>query len=387
MTSLGSFPINTVVQGDCIEHLKALPDNSADLIFADPPYNLQLSGDLYRPNQTKVDGVDDAWDKFDSVTAYDQFTEAWLRECLRVLKPTGSFWVIGTYHNIYRVGAIMQNLGFWFLNDVVWVKTNPMPNFKGTRFNNAHETLIWASKSKASRYTFHYHSMKTMNDDLQMRSDWLIPICQGEERIRVNGEKAHSTQKPAELLYRIIISTSNPGDLVLDPFMGSGTTGAVAKRLGRRFLGFEREPFYVSVATERIAKVKPLEAPLLEYRTEKKKPRVPFGNLIEKGYVRIGEPLYSRDRKVQALVQADASLVWNEECGSIHRISALALGKENNNGWSYWYVGREGRLQSIDELRHEYESKYLKRPKEYSTELDFSSQVVKEPEPSFLGDE
>jgi DNA modification methylase len=279
--------INTIVSGNCIDNLKLLPDNSVDLIFADPPYNLQLNGELYRPNQTKVDAVNDHWDKFDSMESYDIFTKDWLTECHRVLKNTGSIWVIGTYHNIFRVGAIMQNLNFWLLNDIIWVKTNPMPNFKGTRFNNAHETLIWATKSKTSSYTFHYHSLKTMNDDLQMRSDWLIPICSGEERIKINGQKAHSTQKPAELLYRIILSTSNVGDLVIDPFFGSGTTGAVAKRLGRNFIGFEREPFYIQVATERIAKTIPLANNLLEYKVEKRKPKVPFGNLIEKGLVKM----------------------------------------------------------------------------------------------------
>lgn len=251
---LGTLEVNKIHLGDCVELLKKLPNNSIDLIFADPPYNLQLNGELYRPNQTKVDAVTDEWDKFESKEDYDKFTILWLTECHRVLKPTGSVWVIGTYHNIYRVGAIIQNIGFWMLNDIVWVKTNPMPNFKGTRFNNAHETLIWSTKSQKSRYTFHYHSMKVMNDDLQMRSDWLLPICSGNERIRVNGQKAHSTQKPAELLLRIILSTSNPNDIVLDPFSGSGTTAAVAKRLGRQYIAFEREPFYVQVANERLNK-------------------------------------------------------------------------------------------------------------------------------------
>lgn len=239
MEKLGIFELNKIYHGDCVEMMKNIPDNSIDLIFADPPYNLQLNNELYRPDQTKVDAVNDVWDKFESFEEYDKFTIPWLQECHRILKNTGSFWVIGTYHNIFRVGTILQNLGFWILNDVIWIKTNPMPNFKGTRFNNAHETLIWATKSKSSKYTFHYHSMKAMNEDLQMRSDWLIPICQGEERIKINGQKAHSTQKPVELLYRIIIATSNPGDIVLDPFSGSGTTAAVAKRLGRKFIAFD----------------------------------------------------------------------------------------------------------------------------------------------------
>ena len=300
--------INKIHLGDCIELLRKLPDNSIDLIFADPPYNLQLNGELYRPNQTKVDAVTDAWDKFDSKEDYDRFTTAWLTECYRVLKNTGSIWVIGTYHNIYRVGAIIQNIGFWMLNDIIWIKTNPMPNFKGTRFNNAHETLIWSTKSQKSKYTFHYHSMKVMNDDLQMRSDWLIPICSGEERIKVNGQKAHSTQKPAELLLRIILSTSNPNDIVLDPFSGSGTTAAVAKRLGRRYIAFEKEASYIEIANERLAKIIPIEKPLLEYKIEKKKPKVPFGSLIERGYIKIGEILYSKKADVQAQVLADSTI-------------------------------------------------------------------------------
>jgi DNA modification methylase len=247
------FHLNTIVQGDCIEHLKNLPDNSVDLIFADPPYNLQLNGKLFRPNQTAVNAVNDRWDRFASKEEYDMFCVQWLSECRRVLKNTGSIWVMGTYHNIFRVGAIMQNLDYWLLNDIIWIKSNPMPNFRGTRFNNAHETLIWATKSKSSNYTFHYHSLKCMNDDLQMRSDWIFPICQGSERIRIDGQKAHSTQKPAELLYRIILSTSNVNDLVLDPFSGSGTSAAVAKRLGRRFLAFEKEDFYIHTDCKRKA--------------------------------------------------------------------------------------------------------------------------------------
>ncbi len=385
MTQIGPLELNKLHQGDCIELLKKIPDNSVDLIFADPPYNLQLNGDLYRPNQTKVDAVDDAWDKFDSKEEYDKFTILWMKECHRILKSSGNFWVIGTYHNIFRVGAILQNIGFWMLNDIIWVKTNPMPNFKGTRFNNAHETLIWATKSKSSNYTFHYHSMKVMNDDLQMRSDWLIPICQGNERIKVNGQKAHSTQKPAELLLRIILSTSNPNDIVLDPFSGSGTTSAVAKRLGRRFIAFDREEFYIKVGNERLEKIKPLDKPLLEYKIEKRKPKVPFGNLIEKGYVKIGENLYSRDGKHYAQVMADASLNYEGDAGSIHKISAKILKKENNNGWSYWYIKRENKLISIDELRHDYEKRHLNNShRKYNQELAFDNNIVKEPEENFL---
>ena len=351
---------NIIIQGDCLELFRELPDNSIDLIFADPPYNLQLSGELYRPNQTKVNGVNDDWDKFDSLKDYDIFTEKWLRECYRVMKPTGCFWVIGTYHNIYRIGAIMQNLGFWILNDIIWIKTNPMPNFKGTRFNNAHENLIWATKNKSSSYTFHYHSMKVMNDDIQMRSDWLIPICQGEERIKINGQKAHSTQKPAELLYRIIISTSNPGDIVLDPFSGSGTTAAVAKRLGRKYIAFEKEALYVKISQERVQKIIPIEKPLLEYLIEKRNPKVPFGNLIEKSYVKIGEFLYSYNCRYSAQVMADSSINYNGEVGSIHKISALILGKTNNNGWGFWFVKRDNTLVSINDLRHQYEQEQLR---------------------------
>lgn len=385
MEKLGILELNKIHQGDCIELLKKVPDNSVDLIFADPPYNLQLNGELYRPNQTKVDAVNDAWDKFESKEEYDKFTILWMKECHRILKSSGSFWVIGTYHNIFRVGAILQNTGFWMLNDIIWVKTNPMPNFKGTRFNNAHETLIWSTKSKSSNYTFHYHSMKAMNDDLQMRSDWLIPICQGEERIKVNGQKAHSTQKPAELLLRILLSTSNPDDIVLDPFSGSGTTAAVAKRLGRKFIAFDREEFYVKIATDRLEKIKPIERPLLEYRIEKRKPKVPFGNLIEKGYVKIGENLYSRDGKNSAQVQADSTLSLNGEIGSIHKISATILKKENHNGWSYWYVKRSNGMISIDQLRHDYEKKYLQNANEKTyKEIQFETNLVNEPEGDFL---
>jgi site-specific DNA-methyltransferase (adenine-specific)/modification methylase len=382
MTKLGALELNKIHQGDCIELLKKLPDNSVDLIFADPPYNLQLNGDLYLPNQTKVKAVNDEWDKFESKEEYDKFTMSWVKECYRVLKNTGSLWVTGTYHNIFRVGTILQNTGFWILNDIIWIKANPMPNFKGTRFNNAHETLIWATKSKTSKYTFHYHSMKVMNDDLQMRSDWVIPICRGNERIKVNGQKAHSTQKPAELLFRIIISTSNPDDIVLDPFSGSGTTAAVAKRLGRKYIAFEKEPFYIKVANERLEKIKPLEKQLLEYRSEKRKLKVPFGCLIEKGLVKIGENLYSKDEKYFAQVQADASLLYNGVAGSIHKISAIILEKENYNGWTYWYVKRNNKLVSIDQLRRDYENKFLKSKSPDCKEIQFENN--REYEENFL---
>jgi site-specific DNA-methyltransferase (adenine-specific)/modification methylase len=360
MSTLGSLAINTIHQGDCVALLKQIPDNSVDLIFADPPYNLQLNGELTRPNQTKVDAVNDEWDKFASMEIYDTFTNDWLRECRRVLKSTGSIWVIGTYHNIFRVGASLQDLGFWMLNDVVWIKTNPMPNFKGTRFNNAHETMLWATKSEKSKYTFHYHSMKTMNDDLQMRSDWFIPICQGEERLKVNGQKAHSTQKPEELLYRVILSTSNVGDVVLDPFSGSGTTAAVAKKLGRNFIAFEREPFYIYVANNRLKEIVPLKDNLLEYKVEIKKPKVPFINLIDKGFIKVGDFLFSKDEKYKAIIQADSSIESNDFVGSIHKVSAQLLGKESNNGWTFWYVKHNSKLVSIDDFREEFAKQYLK---------------------------
>ncbi len=354
--------LNNIRLGDCIENLKKLPSESVDLVFADPPYFLQLRNALYRPNQTQVDGVDDEWDQFENYQVYDKFTEEWLIECYRVLKKDGAIWVIGTYHNIFRVGTVMQNIGFWLLNDIIWIKNNPMPNFKGTRFNNAHETLIWATKSAKSNYTFHYQAMKAYNDGLQMRSDWEMPICKGKERIKINGQKAHSTQKPEELLYRILLATSNVGDLILDPFFGSGTTGAVAKKLQRNYIGLEREPFYIEVATQRIAAVEPLPLDLLDYKIEKKKPKVPFGCLIEKNYVQVGETLYSKNQQHQAVVAADASLVAgknNETVGSIHKVSATLMSKENNNGWTFWYVFRQNEWVSIDTLREDYAKKYL----------------------------
>lgn len=360
MTKIGPFQLDSINQGDCISLLKKVPDNSIDLIFADPPYNLQLNGQLTRPNQTKVDAVNDDWDKFESKEIYDKFTTEWLTECHRVLKSTGSIWVIGTYHNIYRVGTVLQNVGFWMLNDIVWIKNNPMPNFKGTRFNNAHETLIWSTKSNKSKYTFHYHSMKVMNDDLQMRSDWNLPICLGDERIKIDGQKAHSTQKPEELLYRIILSTSNIGDVILDPFSGSGTTAAVAKKLKRNFIAFEKEPFYVKVGNDRLKTIIPFDDNFLNYNVERKKPKVPFGNLIESKMVHVGEYLFSKNKKLMAQVQANASIESEKHVGSIHKVSAQLLEKDNNNGWTFWYVERNNTLVCIDELRMEYAGKYLK---------------------------
>ncbi len=375
--------LNKIILGNNVEILSQLPEKSVDLIFADPPYNLQLKNELYRPNQTKVNGVDDSWDKFDSMKEYDEFTKQWLSACRRVLKDDGTIWVIGSYHNIYRVGAIMQNLGFWFLNDIVWIKTNPMPNFKGTRFNNAHETLIWAAKNKNSKYTFHYKAMKAFNDDKQMRSDWYIPIASGKERLKdKDGKKIHSTQKPAELLLRIILSTSNVGDIILDPFMGSGTTGAVAKRLGRNFIGIEKEEKYVKEAIKRIEKIVPLNNELLNYKIEEKPPKVPFGNLIEKGFVKIGERIFSFNKKHSAIVLANGSLQSdNGIIASIHKLSALLLQKQSNNGWNFWYVERNNKLVSINKLREEYIKTFYKRDNSTEQEVLFK---VSEPESNYV---
>jgi site-specific DNA-methyltransferase (adenine-specific) len=350
--------INEIIQGDCIEVLKTLPAKSVDLIFADPPYNLQLQQELLRPNQSVVAGVDDAWDQFASFSDYDQFSERWLKECRRVLKDDGTIWVIGSYHNIFRVGKIMMDLGYWILNDIIWHKSNPMPNFRGTRFQNATETMIWAKKSSdQKRYTFNYQSMKHFNDEKQMQNVWFIPLCTGAERMKIQGKKAHSTQKPEALLYRVILSSSNPGDLILDPFFGSGTTGAVAKRLQRNYIGIELAPTYVALARARIAALPittPSEAALVT-RSKRDAPRVSFGQLIESGYLSVGQQVYSQDRRVAAIIKADAQLIWHDQTGSIHGIAALAQGKAAFNGWDYWYYeGQGGALASIDELRERY---------------------------------
>ncbi len=348
-----SAPSDTILRGDCIEHLKALPDRSVDVIFADPPYNMQLSGDLRRPNNSKVDAVDDHWDKFDTFEAYDQFTRAWLGEARRILKDDGTIWVIGSYHNIFRVGAAVQDLGFWILNDVIWRKNNPMPNFRGRRFTNAHETMIWCAKSQNhKRYTFNYEAMKALNEDLQMRSDWLLPICSGRERLKVDGEKAHTTQKPEALLYRVILSSTNPGDLVLDPFFGTGTTGAVAKRLGRRYLGIEREEKYINVAEQRLAQVIPMSPEQLEVtRSKKSEPRIPFGWVVERGLLTAGDILTDRAKRYAAKVRADGSLVCTDATGSIHRIGAHVQGADACNGWTFWHFDVEGKPVPIDVLR------------------------------------
>jgi modification methylase len=333
-----------------------LPAESVDLVFADPPYNLQLQGDLKRPDDSRVDAVDDDWDKFASFAAYDDFTRAWLIACRRVMTPAATLWVIGSYHNIFRVGALLQDLGFWILNDIVWRKSNPMPNFRGRRFTNAHETLIWAAREPGGKsYTFNYEALKAGNDDVQMRSDWTFALCTGEERLKtVNGKKLHPTQKPAALLARVVLSSSRPGDLVLDPFSGTGTTGAVAKRLGRRFVGIERERAYAAAAQKRIAAVEPLpEATLAQFMTAREAPRVPFAALIERGLVAPGARLSDAKRKVKALVRADGAISLGDSVGSIHRIGALAQGLEACNGWAFWHLETAKGLVSIDALRAE----------------------------------
>ena len=347
------LPLDKIIVGDCIEVLGALPEASVDLVFADPPYNLQLNNELYRPDNSRVDGVDDDWDKFGSFAAYDEFTRAWLKSCRRVLKPSGSLWVIGSYHNIFRVGAALQDLGFWVLNDVVWRKTNPMPNFRGRRFTNAHETLVWASMGPRARYTFNYDSMKALNDDLQMRSDWLFPICSGAERLKQDcGRKTHPTQKPEALLHRIILASSHASDVVLDPFLGSGTTAVVAKRLGRSFIGIERDNAYADAAKTRLATLEPLdEDSLLVAKGKRAEPRIPFGALVELGLILPGTVLYDAAAQYEARVRADGSIAAGTAQGSIHKIGAHVQGALACNGWTFWHYEANGRLMPIDVLR------------------------------------
>lgn len=349
-----AFGAETIIQGDCIEQLRKIPDKSVDLVFADPPYNLQLGGDLLRPDNSKVDAVDDHWDQFASFKAYDDFTRAWMAECQRVLKDDGALWVIGSYHNIFRVGTVLQDLGFWILNDVVWRKSNPMPNFKGTRLANAHETLIWAAKSRgAKRYTFNYDAMKMANDEVQMRSDWTLPLCTGEERIKgADGHKAHPTQKPEALLYRVIMTSTRPGDVILDPFFGVGTTGAAAKRLGRRFIGIERESEYIAHARERIRKVIPVSPADLDVMGSKKsEPRVPFGTIVEAGLLRAGDTVWCPKGQRAAKVRADGSLAIGDLTGSIHKVGAMVQSQPACNGWTYWHFKSDKGLAPIDVLR------------------------------------
>ena len=350
----GALPLDEILAGDCIEAMRSLPDRSVDLVFADPPYNLQLRGDLTRPEGGTVDAVDDDWDRFDGFADYDRFTRAWLAEARRVLKPDGGLWVIGSYHNIFRVGAAVQDLGFWIQNDVVWNKTNPMPNFRGTRLTNAHETLIWAARSEKGRPTFNYEALKELNEGTQMRSDWSLPICTGHERLKdADGAKAHPTQKPEALLHRVLVATTNPGDVVLDPFFGTGTTGAVAKRLGRRWVGIEREAGYRAVAEERIGRVRRLSNEALEVsRGKRALPRVPFGTLVERGLLAPGDRLESPRGKM-AVVRADGTLAVGRESGSIHKVGAALEGAPSCNGWTYWHIRRDGARVPIDAIRQQ----------------------------------
>jgi modification methylase len=347
------LPIGEIVVGDCIATMNGFPEASVDMIFADPPYNLQLAGELHRPNNSRVDGVEEAWDRFSSFADYDRFTREWLAAARRILKPNGSIWVIGSYHNIFRVGAALQDLDYWILNDVVWRKTNPMPNFRGRRFTNAHETLIWASRGKDARHTFNHDAMKALNDDLQMRSDWLIPLCTGSERLKDDeGRKLHPTQKPEALLHRVILAATRPGEIVLDPFMGAGTTGAVAKKLGRRWIGIEREAHYAVGATVRIASTQELDDPaLFETPPKREAKRIPFGWLIERGLIEPGTVLFDARKKYTAKVRADGSLVADEQTGSIHKVAAGVQGAPACNGWTFWYVNHKGEDVPIDAFR------------------------------------
>ncbi|WP_440654814.1 site-specific DNA-methyltransferase [Candidatus Pelagibacter sp. HIMB1506] len=349
---------NKIINGNSLEELKKIPRETFDLIFADPPYNLQLKGELTRPDRSKVSAVNDKWDQFENFKKYDEFTYEWLNECKRILKKDGAIWVIGSYHNIFRVGTAIQNLGFWILNDVIWNKNNPMPNFRGTRFTNAHETLIWASKSEKSKYTFNYQSLKCLNDDLQMRSNWSLPICSGSERLKKNGKKIHSTQKPESLLHRILLATSNKNDLVLDPFLGSGTSAAVAKKLGRNYFGIEKEKNYFKAAEERLKATKPIEDDLLDtLKNNRSKPRIPFGSLVELGIIKPGTNIFDNKKKITARIMADGSIKHNQAEGSIHKVAATILGAESCNGWTFWHCDINGRTYPIDYLRQRLISK------------------------------
>ena len=349
---------NRIINGESLEILKKIPSKTFDLVFADPPYNMQIGEKLKRPDNSKVHGVNDKWDQFLNFKHYDEFSKEWLKECKRILKDNGSMWVIGTYHNIFRLGYHIQNLNYWILNDVIWRKNNPMPNFKGPRFTNAHETLIWASKSKKSKYTFNYQSLKCLNDDLQMRSDWTLPICNGKERLKKNGKKIHSTQKPEALLHRIILATTNKGDLVCDPFIGTGTSAVVAKKLGRKYFGIEKDKKYFGAANKRINQTKVIEDNYLDtVENNKSKPRIPFGSLVEMGIIKPGSVLFDQKRKFNAKIMADGCLKHKGNEGSIHRVAAKIMGTESYNGWTYWYCNIKGNSVSIDNLRQRLISK------------------------------
>jgi modification methylase len=349
------LPLDQILLGDCIEMMRMLPSGSVDCIFADPPYNLQLRGELRRPDDSLVDGVDDDWDKFQDFETYDRFTHAWLAECHRLLRKDGTLWVIGAYHNIFRIGAILQDLGYWILNDVIWRKSNPMPNFRGRRFTNAHETLIWAARGKESRYKFNYQAMKALNDDIQMRSDWFIPLCTGTERMRnAHGLKLHPTQKPEALLHRVLLASTGHGDIVLDPFAGTGTTAAVARRLGRHFIAIERHPAYVEAAWGRLRHVRPASNEGMAMTpTKREAPRVPFGNLVEQGFVPPGTALFDRRRLVSAVVSADGTIVAGDIRGSIHKVGATVQNAPSCNGWTFWHLERDGALVPLDTVRTE----------------------------------
>ena len=351
---------NKIINGDSLKELKKIPDETFDLVFADPPYNLQLKNKLTRPDRSKVNAVNDKWDQFESFKKYDEFTYAWLSECKRILKKNGAIWVIGSYHNIFRVGTAIQNLGFWILNDVIWNKKNPMPNFRGTRFTNAHETLIWASKSENSKYTFNYQSLKCLNDDLQMRSDWLLPICSGKERLKKNGKKVHSTQKPESLLHRIILATTNKGHSIFDPFLGTGTTAVVAKKLGREFFGIEKDKNYFLAAQERISKTKKIDDESLDtIENNKSKPRIAFGSLVEMGILKPGSMLFDQKKKVSAKIMVDGSIKYKHAEGSIHKVAAQIMGTESYNGWTYWHYQDGKNTILIDDLRQKFINKSL----------------------------
>ncbi len=349
---------NKIINGDSLEELKKIPRETFDLIFADPPYNLQLRSELTRPDRSKVNAVNDKWDQFKSFKKYDEFTYKWLNECKRILKKNGAIWVIGSYHNIFRVGKAIQDLGFWILNDIIWNKSNPMPNFRGTRFTNAHETLIWASKSERSKYTFNYQSLKCFNDDLQMRSNWNIPICNGSERLKKNGKKIHSTQKPEALLHRILLATSNENDFILDPFLGSGTTATVAKKLSRNYFGIEKEKNYFKAAEQRLEATKPFEDDSLDtLKNNRSKPRIPFGSLVELGIIKPGTNIFDNKKKITAKIMVDGSIKNNQAEGSIHKVAATILGAESCNGWTFWHYEINGRTYPIDYLRQKLISK------------------------------
>ena len=349
---------NKIVNGNSLEILKTIPSKTFDLVFVDPPYNMQIGETLRRPDDSKVKGVNDKWDKFESFKHYDDFCKIWLTECKRILKNNGSIWVIGSYHNIFRLGYHLQNLKYWLLNDVIWRKNNPMPNFRGTRFTNAHETLIWASKSKKSKYTFNYQSLKCLNDDLQMRSDWLFPICNGKERLKNNGKKIHSTQKPEALLHRIILATSNKGDASFDPFLGTGTTAVVAKKLGRKYFGIEKNIKYFEAANNRINNTQIIEESYLDtLENNKSKPRIPFGSLVELGVIKPGTSIFDQKKKINAKIMADGSIKHSSAEGSIHKVAAKILGTESCNGWTYWHCNINGTIKPIDNLRQRFFSK------------------------------